>query len=485
MSSLELGTCGGQDCILKCTCGTGWSDTGSGAYIKRTSKNAYAFTGGASSRAASSTPQHKTCYKSVSCSDYFSGYTSGANVSSGHYGYTATQTTNGDTLYCHKDVGTCTYSCPSGYVSSPSSGYYLTTTSKSKALDQSDKTNSCSATSGTCYKQASCNCSKVNDGASSCKAKPGNNYYANGTTSGTQSKKWSCASTSCSSHGTSAGSETVSCTNWTVCPTSKSCSNGCKTEEDSPCGGKICTECKPNCTYSTAPYQAKGPGCTTSCGNNETSTKTGKTGTVTQYYKADQDGCPDKEVSFPVDCVTCTKNCNYRDVDYFDCPCSTGWWGTTCYSSGYIPTRSDGTPECGGAKGCWATGTRTPVKVSSVAGCETIKGTPEPHNCYTCDDRVCGFFPNPNEKKCSHGGYYGGYSCSYWSGKDCMEDYGKMGTSAKCNPYLSGSKCLDGSDAKNKCHQGGTEGQRCYGNCYGDCDVDSWRSCCEQCNGRL
>ncbi len=160
MSSLELGTCGGQDCILKCTCGTGWSDTGSGAYIKRTSKNAYAFTGGASSRAASSTPQHKTCYKSVSCSDYFSGYTSGANVSSGHYGYTATQTTNGDTLYCHKDVGTCTYSCPSDYYTSATDGYKLTSTSKNKELVKSSTYSyNCSATNTIkCYTQIAKTC---------------------------------------------------------------------------------------------------------------------------------------------------------------------------------------------------------------------------------------------------------------------------------------------------------------------------------------
>ena len=160
MSSLELGTCGGQDCILKCTCGTGWSDTGSGAYIKRTSKNAYAFTGGASSRAASSTPQYKTCYKSVSCSDYFSGYTSGANVSSGHYGYTASTGTDGDTLYCHKDVDTCTYSCPSDYYTSATDGYKLTSTSKNKELVKSSTYSyNCSATNTIkCYTQIAKTC---------------------------------------------------------------------------------------------------------------------------------------------------------------------------------------------------------------------------------------------------------------------------------------------------------------------------------------
>ena len=61
-----------------------------------------------------------------------------------------------------------------------------------------------------------------------------------------------------------------------------------------------------------------------------------------------------------------------------------------------------------------------------------------------------------------------------------------MATSAQCDPYLHVSTCKDGTSAGLKCNGlGDDEAARCYAQCYGDCDVDSWRRCCHQCGGDL
>ena len=62
------------------------------------------------------------------------------------------------------------------------------------------------------------------------------------------------------------------------------------------------------------------------------------------------------------------------------------------------------------------------------------------------------------DKTCSDSGYYGGSSCSSWSGysfERCASEYGQMGSS---------------------CNAAGNVGS-------GSCDVDSWRRCCHQCSG--
>ena len=91
---------------------------------------------------------------------------------------------------------------------------------------------------------------------------------------------------------------------------------------------------------------------------------------------------------------------------------------------------------------------------------------------------------------CTDPGYYDGYSCSTWKSYptygDCSQGYSEMATSAKCDPYLHVSTCKDGTSAGLRCNGlGGDEAARCYAQCYGDCDVDSWRRCCHQCNGGL
>ena len=61
-----------------------------------------------------------------------------------------------------------------------------------------------------------------------------------------------------------------------------------------------------------------------------------------------------------------------------------------------------------------------------------------------------------------------------------------MATSAQCDPYLHISTCKDGTSAGLKCNGlGDDEAARCYAQCYGDCDVDSWNRCCHQCGGDL
>ncbi len=218
----------------------------------------------------------------------------------------------------------------------PGSDYYANgTTSGTQSKKWSCASTSCSShgtsagsvtVANACTNWSSCNCSKVNDGSVSCADNPGSGYYANGKTSGTQKKKWSCASSSCSSHGTSAGSVTVAnaCTNYSPCPTSKSCSNGCKTEKDSPCGGKICTECKPNCTY--------------------------------------------------------------KEAVLINLSCPSGPHGSMTYDPN-IPVRADGKPECGGFGGVWGTGECQKVQYPNENSCGPIYGDKVSCTCYTCDVR--------------------------------------------------------------------------------------------------
>ncbi len=151
-------SCNGTKCYVSCSCKAGWTTlstsystraAASGAYVAVTAPRKY----------ADGTP---TCRKSVSCADY--GYVS--SISSGYYSdKTYTIKTDGADLTCYKNYGTCTYSCPSGYYTAASSGYYLTSTSKSKTLNQSSNHHNCSATSGTCYTQAQCTYSSNTTGS--------------------------------------------------------------------------------------------------------------------------------------------------------------------------------------------------------------------------------------------------------------------------------------------------------------------------------
>ena len=101
---------------------------------------------------------------------------------------------------------------------------------------------------------------------------------------------------------------------------------------------------------------------------------------------------------------------------------------------------------------------------------------------YNCDKE------SSTPSKCSDTGYYDGYSCSTWgsypTSRDCSAGYSELATSTKCSPYVGKGVCKNSSESYSKCTGlGGDDAAACYGRCYEDCDVDSWRRCCQQCNG--
>ena len=64
--------------------------------------------------------------------------------------------------------------------------------------------------------------------------------------------------------------------------------------------------------------------------------------------------------------------------------------------------------------------------------------------------------------------------------------YGCVSFNPSSTVILDLHTCKDGTSAGLKCNGlGGDEAARCYAQCYGDCDVDSWRRCCHQCGGDL
>ena len=96
--------------------------------------------------------------------------------------------------------------------------------------------------------------------------------------------------------------------------------------------------------------------------------------------------------------------------------------------------------------------------------------------CYKCIE---------DEKYCtvSNGyDYYKGYNCNTWSSYthgECGTKYAEMATSAKCHPLIGST--LSEQSCQKKC---GSD-RDCMADCVGDCDVDSWRMCCEQCTSEI
>ena len=111
------------------------------------------------------------------------------------------------------------------------------------------------------------------------------------------------------------------------------------------------------------------------------------------------------------------------------------------------------------------------VKDQDVSTCPSSSSL-----CYKCIE---------DEKYCtvSNGyDYYKGYNCNTWSSYthgECGTKYAEMATSAKCHPLIGST--LSEQSCQKKC---GSD-RDCMADCVGDCDVDSWRMCCEQCTSEI
>ena len=278
----------------------------------------------------------------------------------------------------------------------------------------------------------------------------------------------------------------------------KSCTYGCASTNS--CGK--CTSCKsnPDCS-ATAVSCDYGCASTNSCG-------------ICTYCSGNPDcNVSDKSCdcgcSSTNSCGKCTscKSCPPEDpCSGISCGANAYCSGGSCYcNSGYEGNANSGctkvdTCVSGGSSSCSGQTSGCSSSQVQTASCKDCSGTTR----YTCRAKTCeeqgyryacnntgyvgkgspcdgkykecdcapGYqwlptYPGSREqtcqipdKTCSDSGYYGGTSCSNWSGysyQQCAQEYGQMGSS---------------------CNAAGNVGS-------GSCDVDSWRRCCHQCSGDL
>ena len=266
----------------------------------------------------------------------------------------------------------------------------------------------------------------------------------------------SCGSLGCASYN--------SCSKCTSCNTDP-CS-GVSCGANAYCSGGSCYcnsgytgNANSGCTkVDTCTYTTTASSCSSQCKNVGSSSCT-KNGTT--YYN----GCGSSKCSSGQTCSngTCVTSC----VSGGSSSCS---GQTSSCSSSQVQTAS--CKDCSGttrytcrAKTCEEQGYRYACNNSGYVG----KGSPCDGKYKECDCAP-GYqwlptYPGSREqtcqipdKTCSDSGYYGGSSCSSWSGysfERCASEYGQMGSS---------------------CNAAGNVGS-------GSCDVDSWRRCCHQCSG--
>ena len=362
---------------------------------------------------------------------------------------------------CTVSSMSCTYGC-AGY----NSCNRCTSCKSNPDCDVSDK--SCT------YGCASYNsCSKC----TSCKSNPDCSATAVSCDYGCASTNSCGICTSCSGNpdcnvsdkscdcGCSSTNSCGKCTSCKSCPPSDPCS-GVSCGANAYCSGGSCYcnsgytgNANSGCTeVDTCTYTTTASSCSSQCKNVGSSSCT-KNGTT--YYN----GCGSSKCSSGQTCSngTCVTSC----VSGGSSSCS---GQTSSCSSSQVQTAS--CKDCSGttrytcrAKTCEEQGYRYACNNTGYVG----KGSPCDGKYKECDCAP-GYqwlptYPGSREqtcqipdKTCSDSGYYGGSSCSSWSGysfERCASEYGQMGSS---------------------CNAAGNVGS-------GSCDVDSWRRCCHQCSG--
>ena len=333
---------------------------------------------------------------------------------------------------CDVSDKSCTYGCAS----------YNSCSKCTSCKDNPD----CSATAVSCdYGCASTNSCGI---CTSCSGNPDCNV---------SDKSCDCGCSSTNSCG--------KCTSCKSCPPSDPCS-GVSCGANAYCSGGSCYcnsgytgNANSGCTkVDTCTYTTTASSCSSQCKNVGSSSCT-KNGTT--YYN----GCGSSKCSSGQTCSngTCVTSC----VSGGSSSCS---GQTSSCSSSQVQTAS--CKDCSGttrytcrAKTCEEQGYRYACNNTGYVG----KGSPCDGKYKECDCAP-GYqwlptYPGSREqtcqipdKTCSDSGYYGGSSCSSWSGysfERCASEYGQMGSS---------------------CNAAGNVGS-------GSCDVDSWRRCCHQCSG--
>ena len=272
------------------------------------------------------------------------------------------------------------------------------------------------------------------------------------------------------------------------CSSNQTCTNGsCVTNTPSdPCSGVSCganAYCSGGSCYCNSGYEGnassgctavskdpcKGVNCSGGkvCSNGSCVCPSGKKECNGSCISSSEccGGCPSGKKCSNGTCVT-------DHTHSYSCP--SGSQASSC-SSSQVQT---GTPSkvcsCGATSGtCYTCRAKTCEEQGYRYACNNTgyvgKGSPCDGKYKECDCAP-GYqwlptYPGSREqtcqipdKTCSDSGYYGGSSCSSWSGysfERCASEYGQMGSS---------------------CNAAGNVGS-------GSCDVDSWRRCCHQCSG--
>ena len=288
--------------------------------------------------------------------------------------------------------------------------------------------------------------------------------------------------------------------------TAVSCDYGCASTNS--CG--ICTSCSGNPDCDVADKSCDyGCAATNSCGkctSCKSCSNTCDSGYSLTACSSSQVQTASKTNQCGNSCYSCRaktcaeqgkKDCNGSCIAKSEC-CGGCSDGQTCQNGTCVTnhTHSYSCPSGSQASSCSSSQVQTGTP-SKVCSCGATSGT-----CYTCRAKTCeeqgyryacnntgyvgkgspcdgkykecdcapGYqwlptYPGSREqtcqipdKTCSDSGYYGGSSCSSWSGysfERCASEYGQMGSS---------------------CNAAGNVGS-------GSCDVDSWRRCCHQCSG--
>ena len=267
----------------------------------------------------------------------------------------------------------------------------------------------------------------------------------------------------------------------------KSCDYGCASTNS--CGK--CTSCKSctpsanetGCTYGTE-------SCSDGCGGTRLCCK-GHTHSYSCPSGSQSSSCSSSQVQTGTTSKVCS--CGAASGTCYSCRAK------TCSDGGYVsscPSGQTGTPVSYAGLTCYtnckascslpdckdrittkpANSSFTTSSCTDCSGTHTINTGWRCNSGYTEQNGNSCVLPAPS---CSDDGYYGGTSCSNWSGysyQQCAQEYGHMGSS--CNS----------SGALDRCSQqcvGTSNAAACYGSCAGSCDVDSWRRCCHQCSGDL
>ena len=349
----------------------------------------------------------------------------------------------GTPCYSCQDKHSHSYSCPSGYQSSPCSNGYT-------QIGTANETCSCGEITYTlCYKcQAPAAPSCVSGGSSSC---TGSTYCTYGYTSSCKdcsgTTRYQCKSApSCVSGGSSS------------CTGSTSCSNG-YTSSCKDCNGTTRYQCKsaPSCVSGGS------SSCTgsTSCSNGYTSSCKDCNGT-TRYQCKSAPSCVSGGSSSCTGSTSCqygyTSSCkNCSGTTLYKCKscsntCSSGSLSVSCKS--YETKKSVGTTECGNtcykcehshsyscptgyqSSSCGSGYTQT-GSTSKKCACGATSGT-----CYKCEKKTC----TPSKTSCPKTKNNGNCVCDKY---EAAGDDGCGNTVYRCRLYRplagSGANCSPSS----------------------------------------